>query len=152
MKILMVCSENICRSPLAAGVLKRKLDVCQIVAEVDSAGFEPYHLGETADHHTVSIAKKHGVDITGHSMRLFTARDFDAYNQIYVMDHKSYRDVMFLTRDVEDKQKVDYLLNAILPGQNKMIPNPYSHDPEELNVVYHLIEKACTKIAGKLKK
>jgi len=150
-KILMVCLGNICRSPLAAGVLRKKLKERNVEAVVDSAGFEPYHIGEGPDERTFEIAKKYNVDISSHSMRLFKVEDFDKYDLIYVMDQRNLRDVHFLARNEDDQKKVDYLMNALEPGQNKIVPDPYYGDIADFEHAYELMEKACDKIADSLK-
>lgn len=150
-KVLMVCLGNICRSPLAAGVLRKKLAERNIEAEVESAGFEPYHIGDGPDERTVQIAKKYDIDISKHSMRLFKAEDFDYYDKIYVMDQRNLRDVHFLARNDEDKSKVDYLMNAVEPGKNQIVPDPYYGDISDFEYAFELMEKACEGIAESLK-
>jgi protein-tyrosine phosphatase len=150
MKILMVCSGNVCRSPLAVGILKSKLSKKGIKADVDSAGFEPYHIGEGPDDNTLEFARSKGIDISEHKMRLFTLKDFDNFDRIYAMDHRGYREVMFLSRNEKDKLKVDYLLNTILPGQNRMLPNPHNGEDSDMEFAYKLIDKACEKIVRNL--
>jgi len=150
-KILMVCLGNICRSPLAAGVLRKKLKENNVEAIVDSAGFEPYHIGEGPDERTFEIAKKYGIDISGHSMRLFKVEDFDEYDLIFVMDQRNLRDVLFLARNDDDRKKVDYLMNSLDPGKNQIVPDPYYGDIADFEHAFELMEKACDKIAGSLK-
>jgi protein-tyrosine phosphatase len=150
-KILMVCLGNICRSPLAAGVLRKKLEEKGVEAVVDSAGFEPYHIGEAPDDRTIEIANKYDIDITSHTMRLFRIEDFDIYDRIYVMDQRNLRDVIFLARNDDDKKKVDYLMNALDPGKNQIVPDPYYGDISDFENAYDLMEKACEKIAESLK-
>jgi protein-tyrosine phosphatase len=150
-KILMVCLGNICRSPLAAGMLRKKLEEKGIEAIVDSAGFEPHHIGEGPDDRTVAIAKKNNIDITAHSMRLFKVEDFDLYDSIYVMDQRNMRDVLFLARNENDKQKVKYLLNILDPNKNQIVPDPYYGEESDFEHAFALIEQACTKIADSLR-
>jgi protein-tyrosine phosphatase len=150
-KILMVCLGNICRSPLAAGVLRKKLEEKGVEAVVDSAGFEPYHIGEAPDDRTIEIANKYDIDITSHTMRLFRIEDFDIYDRIYVMDQRNLRDVIFLARNDDDKKKVDYLMNALDPGKNQIVPDPYYGDISDFENAYDLMQKACEKIADSLK-
>jgi len=148
----MVCSDNICRSPLAAAVLKNKLQQKGVEANVDSAGFEPYHIGDKPDELAIAFAKSKGLDISDHSMRLFTKKDFDIFDRIFTMDHRGYKDLIFMARNEDDKKKVEYLLNMILPGQNRMVPNPYSGEMIKLESAYRLINKACDKIAESIDK
>lgn len=147
----MVCLGNICRSPLAAGILRKKLHERNIEAMVESAGFEPYHIGEGADDRAVAIANRHGIDIGGHSMRLFKKEDFKTSDRIYVMDQRNLRDVLFLAESEEDKKKVDYLMNAANPGKNQIVPDPYYGDIIDFDHAYNLMEQACDHIANSLK-
>jgi protein-tyrosine phosphatase len=150
-KVLMVCLGNICRSPLAAGVLRKKLEDAGVEAVVDSAGFEPYHIGEGPDERTASIASKYGIDLSGHVMRLFSREDFNNYDRIYVMDQRNLRDVLFLARTEEDKQKVDYLLNVLDPGKNQIIPDPYYGEEKDFEHALQLMYKACDIIVDQLR-
>jgi protein-tyrosine phosphatase len=150
-KVLMVCLGNICRSPLAAGVLRKKLKDKGIEGIVDSAGFEPHHIGEGSDERTIEIARKYEIEIENHSMRLFRIEDFDTYDRIYVMDQRNLRDVIYLARNDNDKKKVDYLMNALDPGKNQIVPDPYYGDISDFEHAYELMEKACEVIAESLK-
>lgn len=147
----MVCLGNICRSPLAAGVLRKKILDKGLDATVDSAGFEPYHIGEEPDARTLEIAKKHSIDISSHSMRLFKVDDFDIYDRIFVMDQRNLRDVLFLARNEADKKKVDYLMNQAHPGKNQIVPDPYYGDIADFEQAYRMMDEACEKIAESLK-
>lgn len=149
MKILMVCLGNICRSPLAAGLLNREFKTFSVEGVVDSAGFEPYHIGDNADQRAIDVAKKHGIDLTAHRARLFRKEDFDNYDFIYVMDDLNYRDVSFVARNENDLKKVDYILNVITPGENDVVPDPYYGGAYKFEETFTLLEKACKKIAKK---
>jgi protein-tyrosine phosphatase len=149
MKILMVCLGNICRSPLAAGLLREKLSMCNIDGTVDSAGFEPYHNGDTADDRAQQVAKKHGIDLSTHRARLFRKSDFDTYDKIYVMDDGNYRDVLYMARNEEDKKKVDYIMNEVDPGKNLHVPDPYYGGLFQFEEVFQLLDQACTKIIAR---
>jgi protein-tyrosine phosphatase len=146
MKILMVCLGNICRSPLAAGLLREKMRLSNFSGTVDSAGFEPYHNGDNADDRAIQVAQKHGIDLTSHRARLFRKDDFDTYDKIYVMDDGNFRDVMYMARTESDKQKVDYILNEVSPGKNEQVPDPYYGGYFKFEEVYELLEAACDKI------
>jgi protein-tyrosine phosphatase len=147
MKILFVCHRNDTVSPLAAGILKEKLKKRNIQAFVDSAGFEPHILGEPPDQHAISFALKKGIDISGHVIRLFSSRDFDDFDKIFVTDYQTFKDVVFSARDANDKKKVDYLMNVILPGANRAVPYPQNLSPVDFDTTYKLIKKACEKLA-----
>jgi protein-tyrosine phosphatase len=148
MKILFVCHRNDTVSPLAAGILKDKLKKKNVEAVVDSAGFEPHILGEPPDQHAISYAQKKGIDISGHIIRLFSSRDFDDFDRIFVTDYRTFKDVVFHARDANDKKKVDYLMNIILPGTNRAVPHPQSLSNLDFDTTYRLIDKACEKLAS----
>lgn len=147
-RILFVCTANICRSPLAVGVLKKKFEERKIDAFIDSAGFEPHLIGEQVDLVTAEFAREKGIDISHHVMRLFTPEDFDKFDRIFVMDYRGYKDVTFHARNEEDKAKVEYLLNILLPGQNKTIPYLLNSEISRLEEAYKLIDKACDRIVA----
>ncbi len=152
MKILMVCLGNICRSPMAEGILKHQLEQHNINnVEVDSAGFEPFHQGDRPDRRGMATMKSHGIDISEIRSRLFQLSDFDRFDRIFVMDNTNYQDVIRLARDADDKRKVDFLLNQIQPGSNRPVPDPYYGGDEGFETVYHLIDRACEKIVIDLK-
>lgn len=153
MKILMVCLGNILRSPMAAGILKDKLRKKNINnITVDSAGFESHHINYSADIRAVELLKPIGIDISDHIMRLFSARDFEKYDKIFVMDSGAYRETMYFARTEEDIKKVDFLTNIIFPGKNHAIPDPYHCSVHTLQKVYNLLDKACDKLANELSK
>ncbi len=149
MKILFLSLGNICRSPLAKGILKDKLKKRNIDAVIESAGFEPYRINEKPEKRIVEVAAKHGIDISGNVARLFTSEDFDKFDIIYVMESKSYNEAMYFTRNDEDKKKINFIL-SIFDGKNKPVPNPYSNGKKGLKEVYAIIDEACEKIAESL--
>jgi protein-tyrosine phosphatase len=150
MKILFVCLGNICRSPLAKVIMADKVKRLHLSIEVDSCGFESFHRGDPADPRSVAVAAAHGLDLSGHTARLFTSRDFDRFNRIYVMDSNNYRDVMDAARNSADKAKVDYLLNVITPGENRPVPDPWFAGKESFEKVYRLLDEACDALAQQI--
>ncbi|WP_308992110.1 low molecular weight protein-tyrosine-phosphatase [Mariniflexile litorale] len=147
-KILMVCLGNICRSPLAEGILRSKLPNTSII--IDSAGTGDYHIGKNPDSRSVAVANKHGLDISNLKGRQFHASDFDVFDVIYVMDESNYRNVLLLARDEQDKTKVKFILNEVYPDQNYNVPDPYYGGNDGFENVYNMLDKACSVIAEKL--
>ena len=147
-KILMVCLGNICRSPLAEGILASKLPKDKFT--VDSAGTGSWHIGHAPDERSIAVAKKNKLDISKQKGRQFTASDFDFFDYIYVMDNSNYSDVMELSKNQEQKNKVQLILNELFPNENVDVPDPYYGVPNGFDVVYKMLDEACDLIALKL--
>lgn len=143
-KVLMVCLGNICRSPLAEGILKSKLDKETI--QVDSAGTASYHIGKKPDSRSISIAKKYGIDISQQRCRQFTAKDFDEYDLIYAMDRSNYENIVALAENENAIAKVNLLLHRS-NVTNKEVPDPYYGGEDGFEEVFQLIDAACNLIA-----
>jgi len=152
MKILMVCLGNICRSPIAEGLMRRKIITYNLKAEVDSAGTGGWHAGEPPDPRMTKVALKKGTDIRNQRARKFTYNDFAEFDRIYVMDNSNYRDVMAMAKTTEDKRKVSLLLDVVFPNENMEVPDPYYGGDQGFEHVYSLVDTACEAIANKLKK
>ncbi|WP_417291456.1 low molecular weight protein-tyrosine-phosphatase [Corallibacter sp.] len=146
-KILMVCLGNICRSPLAEGILRSKLSENVLV---DSAGTSNYHVGDAPDKRSISVAKKYGIDISNLKGRQFSTEDFDTFDLIYVMDESNFENVIKQSRTPEDIAKVKYILNEIYPNQNHSVPDPYYGGEQGFENTYKMLDEACNEIASKL--
>jgi len=147
-KILMVCLGNICRSPLAEGILKSKIDSKKI--HIESAGTGDWHIGQLPDKRSVKIAKEHGLDITDQRGRQFNTADFDKFDMIFVMDNSNYNDVMALARNKEDQKKVHLILNEVFPEENLDVPDPYMGGESGFKRVYDMLDQATDKIVERL--
>ena len=141
-KILMVCLGNICRSPLAQGILESKITSNTVV---DSAGTAAYHVGNPPDPRSIAVAKENGIPISQFRARKFTREDFKNFNHIYVMDQSNYKDVIGLAETCEEQEKVSLLL-----PDEKEVPDPYYGGPEGFESCYSLLDDACTQIVKKL--
>jgi len=146
MRILMVCLGNICRSPLADGVLRHKVQEKNLPWVVDSAGTASYHIGSPPDPRMVKTASKHGVDIGFLRARQFTSEDFNAFDRILVMDKSNYANVLNLASNQEDINKVMFLMDYLNPMQQKEVPDPYYGAQEDFDVVYKLVDEATDAI------
>lgn len=143
----MVCLGNICRSPLAEGILRSKLSNNFII---DSAGTGGWHAGELPDKRSIEIAKKKGLDITNQRARKFTKNDFSEFDFIYAMDNSNLKDILQLAPNENAKKKVYLILNELYPNENKDVPDPYYGQNDGFEKVYTMLNEACTNIAKKL--
>ena len=125
MKILMVCLGNICRSPLAEGIMAHKVKQHQLNWVVDSAGTGAWHVGKLPDSRSIEVARTHGIDITHQRAKQFEQSDFDEYDLIFVMDSSNYQNVNRLARNEADKKKVELIMNLAIPNRNVNVPDPY---------------------------
>ena len=150
MKILMVCLGNICRSPLAEGLLRTKAKKQHIHLIVDSAGTSAFHAGGPPDKRSVEIARTHDIDIQHLQCRQFSAKDFDAFDFIYVMDAANYEDVLSLAGKPSDKQKVKLILEMSNPGTRQNVPDPYYGGKDGFEHMYSLLDGACDGIVEDL--
>ena len=148
-KVLMVCLGNICRSPLAEGILQAKLPKNYIV---DSAGTASYHVGTAPDKRSVVTAKKFGVDISQQKCRQISTSDFETFDHIYVMDTSNYKNVVAIAPNEEAKRKVKVILNELHPNKNLEVPDPYYGDIQGFEHVYKLLDEVCEVIAEKITK
>ncbi|MCL4131627.1 UNVERIFIED_CONTAM: hypothetical protein GTU68_047567 [Idotea baltica] len=147
-RVLMVCLGNICRSPLAEGILKSKINTDKIF--VDSAGTAAYHIGNLPDKRSIEVAKKYGIDITNQRARKFTVKDFDTFDFIYAMDQSNYQNIKMLARNATDQNKVQLILNEIDADKNALVPDPYYGGDQGFENVYTMLNEACIIIAHKL--
>lgn len=146
-KVLMVCLGNICRSPLAEGILQNKVDAKMVY--VDSAGTAGYHVGALPDERSIAIAAKYGLDITYQRSRKLTSLDLKDFDHIYVMDKSNYRNTIALAQNENEKQKVQLLCASPDLGE-KEVPDPYYGGDDGFEKVFHLIDQACGRLAEKL--
>lgn len=143
----MVCLGNICRSPLAEGILRSKLSNNYTV---DSAGTGGWHAGELPDNRSMEIAQKHGLDISNQRARKFTINDFDAFDLIYAMDKSNYDNIIQLAPNEQSKKKVHLILNELYPNENKDVPDPYYGGLDGFEKVYNMLNDACDVIVKKI--
>lgn len=144
----MVCLGNICRSPLAEGIMQSKVDADDVF--VDSAGTAAYHVGELPDPRSIEVARKYGIDLTTQKARKFTSKDFAKFDFIYAMDEHNYRNIVALAKDKGDAKKVKMILNEVHLQQNLSVPDPYYGGNDGFENVYQMLNEACDVIAKRL--
>jgi len=147
-KILMVCLGNICRSPLAEGILASKLPKDKFY--VDSAGTGSWHIGRSPDDRSIITAKKNGLNIANQKGKQFQKSDFDTFDYIFVMDDSNYIDVIDLAQNEDQKKKVQLILNDVFPNENVDVPDPYYGMADGFDMVYGMLDEACELIAKRL--
>jgi protein-tyrosine phosphatase len=150
MKILMVCLGNICRSPMADGLMRKKVHEHKYNVYVDSAGTTNYHVGGAPDARMTEIAKRKGVDISGLQARQFVVADFDTFDLIYVMDHSNYDNVVRLARNEADRSKVQLILELLPNQMENEVPDPYYGGQDGFERVFDLLDKSTDIILNNL--
>jgi protein-tyrosine phosphatase len=150
MRLLMVCLGNICRSPLAEGIMKAKAKKYNMELYVDSAGTAAYHIGNKPDPRSQEIALKNSIDLNDQRARQFKKEDFGRFDKIFAMDQNNYSDIVALANDSKDIEKVDLILNYAFPGENRSVPDPYYGGSDGFEKVYNMLDKACEIVAKKI--
>jgi protein-tyrosine phosphatase len=151
MKILMVCLGNICRSPIAEGLMRRKIAEHGLDWEVASAGTNSYHTGEAPHPFSQKVCLQNGVDISGQRAKRFSASDFEQYDIIYAMADDVYDEIKRMGGKNADMSKVEFFLNELEPGSNGCVPDPWYGDESGYLPVYELIDRTCDAIIEKHK-
>lgn len=146
MKILMVCLGNICRSPLAEGILQHKAAARGLDWTIHSAGTNGYHVGEAPHHLSQKVARLNGLDISCQVARRFLKEDLTNYDRILVMAQDVYDDVCRIAGKNADLSNVQFFLDALYPGQQLDVPDPWYGEEDGYHEVYDLINRACDKI------
>lgn len=135
---------------MAQGIMESKVEAQGLNIEVDSAGTAAYHIGEQPDGRAIAKSDQMDIDISSYKGRQITPIDFDDFDHIFVMDNYNYRDVLNITRNDDDKNKVDMILNKVFPDQNMSVPDPYYGGEEGFDNVFQLLDRACDKILEEL--
>ena len=142
-RVLMVCLGNICRSPLAEGILQSKVQ--DIPIYVDSAGTAGYHIGNPPDPRSIAVARKNHIEIGNQRCRQFRVEDFEDFDRIFAMDYANYDTIIRMAPDEQARQKVSLLLD-VLDGSVREVPDPYYGGADGFDHVFDLIDRACDRI------
>jgi protein-tyrosine phosphatase len=146
---LFVCLGNICRSPLAEGILRQKARLAGLDWKVDSAGTNGYHIGEAPHPLSQKVARLNGIDISRQRARKFLADDFQRWDKIYVMAEDVLDEVKRIAGKKFDAARTDLLMNETYPGRDMDVPDPWSGPESGYHEVFAMIDKACEKIIGR---
>lgn len=149
MKVLMVCLGNICRSPLAEGILKHKAKTAGLDWEIDSAGTGGYHIGEAPHLLSQKVAKLNGIDISKQVCRQFKASDMNTFDLIYVMDHDNYNEVRRISGTLWNEEKTKLILDEVDSIENAAVPDPWYGTEKDYHHVFELLSNACEIIIQK---
>ena len=144
MKVLMVCLGNICRSPLAEGILQQKVKEKNLNWTIDSCGTSGWHQGELPDRRSIEVAISHGIDITHQRSRQLIPKDLVEFDLILAMDSSNYNNILKIADSDTQKKKVKLLLNYLHPGENRGVPDPYYEGG--FRKVFNMISDACDKV------
>ncbi len=148
MKILMVCLGNICRSPLAKGILLHKVSLKGLSWEVDSAGTGSYHIGAPPHSESINVAREKSIDISHFTARQVTKQDLNYYDLILVMDSSNYQDVYRLCENNSQMDKIKLIRNYVNPGRNQAVPDPYHNG--RFREVYNILDEATEALIREL--
>ena len=146
MKVLMVCLGNICRSPLAQGILEHKLREKGLDWIVDSVGTGGGHIGMRPDDRSMQIALKHGIDISEQEARRISYRDIVEFDLIYCMDAANYVNVRDMCHTLEEEAKVKLIMDESDPGKKMEVPDPYYGGSSGFDKIYQLLDRACDAV------
>ena len=149
LKILMVCLGNICRSPIAHGLLKHKAEQLKLDWEIDSAGTSDWHEGQQPNYNSIDAMHRHGIDITDQHSRPLRRKDMEHFDIIYVMDSSNYKDVTDMAKSEFEIAKVRLIMNEVNPGMNQPVPDPWGLSEKHYEEVYQMLDKATDKIIEK---
>ncbi len=144
----MVCLGNICRSPLAEGIMAKKIRLKGLAWEVDSAGTGAWHIGEPPDSRSIAIARKYDIDITEQRARQFRPADFERFDLIFAMDPANYRDILRHASSPAHREKVEMIMNLVHPEENRPVPDPY-WDDEGFEQVFRMLDQATERLLEK---
>jgi protein-tyrosine phosphatase len=149
MKILMVCLGNICRSPLAEGILQHKAFKAGLTWSVESAGTNGYHTGEPPHRLSQKVAGQYGIDISKQRSRSFIPEDFERFDKIYAMAEDVIQEMKWIARQQFNPGKVDLLMNELHPGKNHDVPDPWYGPEAGYHEVFKMIDEACEALIRK---
>ena len=149
--ILFVCLGNICRSPVAEGVFRKKAEQAKVLdfLEIDSAGTAAWHVGKSPDDRMITAAKERGYDLTSLRARQAVVEDFEKFDHILAMD----TDNLYSLQDIEPTNgKANLRLFLTYAPNIKLtdVPDPYYGKKDGFNHVIDLVEEASDGLLAKV--
>jgi len=142
----MVCLGNICRSPLAEGIMKKKCKKAGLNWKIESAGTNGFHTGEAPHYLSQKVASINNIDISSQQSRKFVKQDFERFDKIYAMAEDVIVEIKQIGKDQYISSKVNLLMDEVYPKQNKEVPDPFYGAEDGYHSVYKMIEIACDAI------
>jgi len=146
MRILMVCLGNICRSPLAEGILRHKITQRGLNWHTDSAGTADWHEGVPPHELSCKVASQNGFDISDQRSRPLKLEDFDRFDYLFVMDRSNYSNVKQLAGERFGPNQVKMILNEVYPGEDREVPDPWSYNIDAYHSVFEMLDRACEQL------
>ncbi len=147
----MICLGNICRSPLAEGIMKNKIAQHDLDWTVDSAGTGSWHVGERPDQRSAAVAQKYGIDINNQRARQLRADDLREFDLIFAMDSSNYQNIISMANSPAEEGKIHLIMNVVKPDYNQNVPDPY-FDNDGFEQVFQMLDEACEHIIEKFTK
>lgn len=149
MKILFVCLGNICRSPMAEGIMKDLVEQHKLDWQIDSAGTESYHIGQQPDRRAIRTCLKYGIEISNQRARKLTKKDFETFDLIYALASEVMDEIRSVHTAIPSHIKLKLLLDEVFPGQERSVPDPWYGGEEGFDPVFHMIKEACEAVVKK---
>ena len=151
MRILFVCTGNICRSPTAEGVLRRAIAerAPHLTVEIDSAATHDYHLGNPPDPRSVAAARQRGIDISGLRARLVDVSDFETFDWLIAMD-RGHQEQLVAMAPAKYRARVRLMMDFAPEAFRREVPDPYYGGPLGFEEVLDLLEEAAAGLVAEL--
>ncbi|MBK9763572.1 MAG: low molecular weight phosphotyrosine protein phosphatase [Flavobacteriales bacterium] len=146
MKILLVCLGNICRSPMAEGILRDMIRKQGLPWSTDSAGTGDYHVGEAPDNRAQRATKDHGIDISDLRARQFRASDFEEFDVLLAMDESNLKNMIRLAPNANLASKAQLILDHAPEVGTREVPDPWFGEERGFDEVYDMLDRACSKV------
>ena len=146
MNILFVCLGNICRSPMAEGIMKHLCKLHYLDWHIDSASTNTYHTGDTPHYLAQQTCIDNGISIANQKARRIQTSDITQFDHIFVMAVDVKSEMKHILGNTYNSQKIKMLLNERYPNSDRDVPDPWYGDATDFKIAYDLIYESCVKI------